>query len=115
MVITNVFNPCGITCEPQKEPVYNVKELTKSVKIKREEVTKEIKKSALKNTKFTPEEDEFLATGLKKYGKKNWAAILKDKELNFHGSRTRDSLRMRADSATFKRTFHGKREILDTL
>ena len=57
----------------------------------------------LKNIKFTQEEDAFLLKGIQKYGKKNWASIFKDKNYQFHESRTRDSLRMRADSVSFKK------------
>ena len=57
----------------------------------------------IKNVKFTREEDDYLLKGIKKYGRKNWASIFKDKSYSFHESRTRDSLRVRADSAAFKR------------
>ena len=63
------------------------------------------KPKAGKNNKFTKEEDEFLNLGIERYGRKSWASILKDKDFNFHKSRTRDSLRVRADSAAFKKKF----------
>ena len=62
-------------------------------------------KKATKNIKFTEEEDGYLNMGIRKYGKTAWAAILKDDSLKFHDSRTRDSLRVRASSATFKKRF----------
>ena len=58
-----------------------------------------------KNVKFTEEEDEYLNRGIKKHGRKGWSLILKESEYKFHNSRTRDSLRVRADSAAFKKRF----------
>ena len=84
------------------ESSYDISKITSSVSIKKEEVNKEVKK-ALKNIKFTNEEDSFLKHGIEKYGCKNWSSILKDEQYKFHKSRTRDSLRVRADSLTFKR------------
>ena len=60
---------------------------------------------ACKNVKFTGEEDEQLNSGIKKYGKTAWASILRDTNFKFHESRTRDSLRVRAGSAAFKKRF----------
>ena len=84
-----------------------IKEIDRSkisadVEVKKEVATNEIRRSN-KNVKFSLEEDEHLKKGLKKYGKRNWSSILKDTDYNFHKSRTRDSLRVRADSAAFKR------------
>ena len=76
--------------------------ISADVELKKEVANNEIRKSN-KNVKFSLEEDEHLKQGLKKYGKRNWSCILKDSNFNFHKSRTRDSLRIRADSATFKR------------
>lgn len=59
----------------------------------------------MKNIKFTSQEDAFLQLGILKYGRKAWAQILKDKAYNFHVSRTRDSLRMRAESRAFKSSY----------
>ena len=64
------------------------------------------KPKAGKNNKFTNEEDEHLNLGIKRYGRKSWASILKDENFNFHKSRTRYSLRVRADSAAFKKKFN---------
>ena len=60
------------------------------------------KRSVGKNAKFTIKEDHFLRRGIAKYGAKSWSLILKDKEFDFHPSRTRDALRMRADTNSFK-------------
>ena len=56
-----------------------------------------------KNVKFTTKEDDYLISAIKKHGRKSWSRILKDKNFEFHASRTRDSLRMRAKAAQFKR------------
>ena len=48
--------------------------------------------------RFTGDEDEFLRKGTKKYGLSQWSKILKDPEYTFHMSRTRDSLRVRAET-----------------
>ena len=45
---------------------------------------------------FSKKEDDNLKAGIAKYGKSNWARILKDSEFKFHSSRTRDALRSRA-------------------
>lgn len=84
---------------------YNKAEIENNVNIKKELASKEVKKvsKATKNIKFSGEEDLFLLRGIKKHGLKNWSAILKDDEYTFQKSRTRDSLRVRADSAAFKK------------
>ena len=70
--------------------------------MKKEIASKEVRRSS-RNIKFSPEEDNELFKGIQKHGEKNWAAIIKDETFNFHPSRTRDSLRVRADSAAFKK------------
>ena len=75
--------------------------ISTDVEIKREVAFKQLKKS--KNIKFSKEEDFCLKQGIETHGRKNWAVILKDEKLSFDKSRTRDSLRMRAESAAFKR------------
>ena len=72
-----------------------------------------VKQQNPRNVKFSVEEDKFLKQGLCRYGKGHWASILKDKEFKFHSTRTRDSLRMRADSAKFKRQLQN--EILEII
>ena len=59
-------------------------------------------KSAERKIKFTFEEDQNLYDGIKKYGKGRWSKILKDQSFSFHKCRTRDALRLRAESATFR-------------
>ena len=68
----------------------------------KKEVASALVKDSTKNIKFSEEEDGFLKQGINKHGR-SWASILKDKTFNFHASRTRDSLRMRADGAAFKK------------
>ena len=71
----------------------------------KKEVVNLVTKKTTKNIKFSKEEDKNLNDGIKKYGRRAWALILKDKEFSFHPSRTRDSLRVRADCAAFKKVF----------
>ncbi len=74
-----------------------------NIVIKRETAQRQVDKKPPKNVKFTSEEDHFLKQGINKYGRKSWALILKDPTLRFHPTRTRDSLRVRADSACFRK------------
>ena len=67
------------------------------LEVKKEEVENELI-LGLRLKRFTCEEDNVLKEGIKKYGLGKWSVILKDKDLHFHQSRTRDSLRMRADT-----------------
>ena len=71
----------------------------------KKEVLKLKPRKALKNVKFSYQEDNYLSLGIAKHGRKAWALILKDESYIFHPSRTRDSLRIRADSASFKKNF----------
>ena len=63
------------------------------IDLKKEEVEEEVKKVL-----FSQTEDDFLNAGLLKYAtsSRKWADILKDEEYQFHPSRTRDTLRVRA-------------------
>ena len=79
------------------------------VEVKREEVSKHLQQSA-KLLRFTPEEDKYLRTGTQKYGLSKWAAILKDEEYVFHQSRTRDSLRIRAETIGLTKRRKGGRK-----
>ena len=81
---------------------HSVQDISKSVKVKKE-VVSAVTKKITKNNKFTEEEDVFIRKGIEKYGNKAWAAILKDPNFHFHPSRTRDALRMRADTNAFKK------------
>ena len=76
-----------------------------NIVIKREVAQQQANKKPTKNVKFTSEEDRYLKEGIKKYGRRSWAVILKDPNLKFHSTRTRDSLRVRADSACFRKLF----------
>ena len=66
------------------------------------EVKKELMESenasALCQKRFCPEEDNALKEGIRKHGLGKWAIMLKDTSLKFSPSRTRDALRMRADT-----------------
>ena len=69
---------------------------------------REVKIEELKNqnrtlTRFTEQGDANLSDGIRKYGCHNWASILNDKEYVFNKNRSRDSLRVRANSVVFKR------------
>ena len=98
--ITETISPAQI---PSRSQEYSKSEISSSVEIKRE-VAAIVTKRPSKNVKFTIEEDRFLKQGITKYGLKSWSLILKDKEYNFHKCRTRDSLRVRADSIGFKKS-----------
>ena len=92
----------------QKSRMYDRGRITQSVEVKKEVASKEIAskeatRKPSRNVKFSPEEDRELLKGMQKHGEKNWASIIKDETFNFHSSRTRDSLRVRADSAAFKK------------
>lgn len=76
-----------------------------NVVVKREVAEQQVTKRQTKNVKFTNEEDRYLKQGIQKYGRKSWALILKDLSFQFHPSRTRDSLRVRSDSACFRKLF----------
>ena len=49
-----------------------------------------------KKQPFTTEEDSFIISGLKKYGKGKWTNILKDPDYKFHPTRNNASLMTRA-------------------
>ena len=70
---------------------------TDDIEVKREDLEKEMSHQT-RFIRFTPEEDSFLRDGVKKYGLGRWSQILKDVQFHFHKSRTRDSLRMRAET-----------------
>ena len=94
-----------IALPPSETPArksYDKRSIGNNVVVKRETISNEIKRSA-RNVKFSQSEDNYLKIGIQKCGSKNWSAILKDSNYEFHTSRTRDSLRVRADTATFKR------------
>ena len=84
---------CTITTS--KEVQHKEREM--DVEVKREEVENELTRGT-RLKRFTLEEDSFLKEGVRKYGVGRWSHILRDENLKFHPSRTRDSLRMRADT-----------------
>ena len=87
----------------RQSTLYDKRKITQNVAVKKEIASKEVTKKTSRNVKFSREEDKELLKGIQKHGEKNWAAIIKDETLDFHPSRTRDSLRVRADSAAFKK------------
>ena len=58
-----------------------------------------------RRVQFSKEEDQKLCDGIKLLGRSQWARILKDGVGIFHKSRTRDALRMRAQTQAFKRKY----------
>ena len=63
----------------------------------------EVKKEEMEQVKrlsFSPEENSFIREGYVKYktSSSKWSDILKDTDYKFHPSRTRDAIRMRANS-----------------
>ena len=67
------------------------------VEVKKEEAQRQVDEIP-RLLRFTSEEDACLKQGIVKYGLGNWSKILKDKEFKFHVGRTRDTLRVRADT-----------------
>ena len=82
-------------------PSYKARPLCRTEMIKEEVAEKRVKTSPV-NMKLTSEEDCFLKKGIEKYGKGAWSRILRDPQLHFNANRSRDSLRMRADSCAFR-------------
>ena len=68
-----------------------------SIEVKRECVD-DVVDRGLVQKRFSLEEDAVLKEGIKKYGLGKWSVMLKDQSLKFHPARTRDSIRMRADT-----------------
>ena len=65
------------------------------------EVKKELQQDFLEGAvqkRFSAAEDTVLREGIKKYGLGKWSEMLKDSTLKFHPRRTRDSIRVRADT-----------------
>lgn len=94
--VSNENNSTALSC---------YKEVPNDDVVVKKEVVNLVTKQHGRNSKFSSEEDKFLKDGIIKYGKKAWALILKDSECKFHPSRTRDALRMRADTMAFKKYF----------
>lgn len=75
--------------------------------VKKEELALELEEDGVSRRRhFSSLEDTQLCKGIKKFGRKKWAVILKDGLGVFHSCRTRDALRMRANSTIFKNTYH---------
>ena len=68
-----------------------------SVKVKKEVAENEADRAHFQK-RFCLDEDAALKEGIEKYGLGKWSVMLKDKTLNFHPNRTRDALRVRADT-----------------
>ena len=79
-----------------------VETITNNVEVKREEAQQQLHSSG-KSKRFTPDEDRHLNLGIEKYGKGSWSVILNDSTFKFHSSRSRDSLRMRAETLRQKK------------
>ena len=65
--------------------------------VKKEEAQRQVEDPP-RLLRFTADEDMYLRRGTTKYGIGQWAKILKDQDFQFHIGRTRDSLRMRAET-----------------
>ena len=75
------------------------------VKEEEEKMDKKLGRRTRDKVQFTQDEDKNLAVGVDKYGKGHWGKILNDKELQFNPCRRRDSLRMRYETAAWKRYY----------
>ena len=64
----------------------------------KEELVEAVVSTPLCQKRFSLEEDSILKEGIKKHGLGKWSLMLKDPSLQFPASRTRDALRMRADT-----------------
>ena len=80
-----------------RQDIDNHEKRLEELEVKKEEVEKEVPGS-YRLLRFTWEEDKALKDGITKHGLGRWKEILRDDDLKFHPSRTRDSIRMRADT-----------------
>ena len=69
---------------------------TMTFEVKKETATNKVTGGQIQK-RFCGDEDAVLREGIEKHGLGKWAVMLKDKTLNFHPSRTRDAIRMRAE------------------
>ena len=67
------------------------------VEVKKECAEDEVDRGLVQK-RFSVEEDAVLKEGIKKHGLGKWSVMLKDQSLKFHPGRTRDSIRVRADT-----------------
>ena len=101
LTITKTIHPQIVTSCPSKNENV-ISKISNDVEFKKE-VVNDFQSHVRSKVKFSKEEDIALSNGIKKYGKGNWTQILNDPDFNFHECRNRDSLRMRCDTATYKR------------
>ena len=87
--------------------------MSTEVEVKKEGAEKEIQRAG-RLIRFTPEEDTFLKKGIEIYGLGKWSRILHDKNLKFHPARTRDTLRVRADTIGISKKKKRTRKTRDT-
>ena len=95
---SNDIQPISVDDDSAPNGVSSSRSITQDdIEVKREEIEAEL---AGKRLSFTRAEDDFIRSGLKKHWESTsvWAAILADKEFKFKAGRTRDSLRVRANS-----------------
>ena len=83
-----------------------------SVEVKKEWAEDEVDRGLVQK-RFSLEEDAVLKEGIKKHGLGKWSVMLKDESLKFHPARTRDSIRVRADTLglTKKKKKNGNKTI----
>ena len=81
------------------KPIPQVETITNDVEVKKEEAEQQLTWG--KSKRFTAEEDRYLKLGIEKYGRGAWSFILHDNSFTFHPNRSRDSLRMRAETCGF--------------
>ena len=90
------LSPCKTRARRSEEP--GMPTCSKlSVKVKKEVAENEADRAHFQK-RFCLDEDAALKEGIEKYGLGKWSVMLKDKTLNFHPNRTRDALRVRADT-----------------
>ena len=87
---------------PTSQPLSQWPTIVTDVHVKKEIAEGVVRASTRANNKFTKEEDRYLKRGIDKYGKGHWNKMLRDPELKFHECRSRDSLRVRAESCAFR-------------
>ena len=68
-----------------------------TLEVKKELVEEDIHSGQIQ-LRFSSSEDAVLKAGIEKHGMGKWSIMLKDKTLKFHPKRTRDSIRVRADT-----------------
>lgn len=80
------------------------------LEVKKEEAENYVRGKSV-YVQFTPEEDKNLRKGVEKYGPGRWSQIIKDQSLEFHCTRNRDTLRMRAGTIGITKTRKGRRKL----